>query len=159
MVHKFARFWQLLAAEQRLMLLIASMLPLLEVALRLFGFNTVYTTLHRFHPQHSTTTSTAAVSKPTTVIAHLNRRLRQVSRWHPWPGRCLAQSLMLWWLLRQRGIATDLRFGQRTENGRFAAHAWVEYEGQPINAGKDVSQLFFPFAEAIRPSSSFRSKR
>lgn len=156
MVRKFGRFWQLSVAEQQLILLIASMLPLLEVALRLFGFNTVYTTLYRFHPQHSTTTSTAAVSKPTTVIAHLNRRLRQVSRWHSWPGRCLAQSLTLWWLLRQRGIATDLHFGQRTENGRFAAHAWVEYEGQPINAEKDVSQHFFPFAEAIRPQQKIQ---
>ena len=150
MARKLWRFCQLSVAEQQLIVLITVMLPLLELSLRLVGFNVVYRILHRSHPQNAVVALSLDAMQTERTIVHFNHRLRQISRRHPFPGRCLAQSLLLWWLLRRRGIESLLRFGQRTANGLFAAHAWVEYVGQPINADKAVSQTFFPFAEAIR---------
>jgi hypothetical protein len=46
---------------------------------------------------------------------------------------CLTRSLLLRWLLRRYGTTSDLCIGVRLEQGEFAAHAWVEKEGIPLN--------------------------
>jgi hypothetical protein len=49
------------------------------------------------------------------------------------PGRaeCLEQSLTLYLLLRRRGVPVELRLG--VQPYPFAAHAWVEHDGVPLN--------------------------
>ncbi len=44
------------------------------------------------------------------------------------PGRssCLRQTAALAWLLRRRGVATNLRIGVAREEGKFMAHSWLE---------------------------------
>jgi hypothetical protein len=49
----------------------------------------------------------------------------------PTDSRCLVRSLVYLSLLRRRGIAGALVIGVRTEP-EFAAHAWVEVEGEPL---------------------------
>ena len=50
------------------------------------------------------------------------------------PVTCLTRSLVLrWWLLRRYGTTSDLCIGVRLEQGEFAAHAWVEKDGIPLN--------------------------
>jgi hypothetical protein len=39
---------------------------------------------------------------------------------------CLRQTAALAWLLRRRGIATNLRIGVAREEGRLMAHSWLE---------------------------------
>ena len=46
---------------------------------------------------------------------------------------CLEESLGLWYLLRKQGIVSTLRIGVRKADGRFEAHAWVEYGGEALN--------------------------
>ncbi len=50
-----------------------------------------------------------------------------------YPGRtlCLEQSLTLYYLLRREGIAVKYRQGVQITP--FAAHAWIEYHGTPVN--------------------------
>ena len=49
------------------------------------------------------------------------------------PVTCLTRSLLLRWLLRRYGTTSDLCIGVRLEQGEFAAHAWVEKDGIPLN--------------------------
>jgi len=49
----------------------------------------------------------------------------------PW-GSCLPRSLTLWWLLGRRGIETEIHFGVRQGEDDLAAHAWVEWNDQPL---------------------------
>ncbi len=46
------------------------------------------------------------------------------------PGRssCLRQSAALAWLLRRRGITTNLRIGVAREEGNILAHSWLQSE-------------------------------
>lgn len=63
---------------------------------------------------------------------------------HLYPMRCLQRSLVLQRLLRRRGVMTSLRIGvQREENGLYA-HAWLEYDGQPIGRAEHVGAGFTP---------------
>jgi hypothetical protein len=48
-------------------------------------------------------------------------------------GTCLSRSLALWTLLRRRGLETELVIGYRRNNGKIEGHAWLEFEGIPIN--------------------------
>jgi len=58
---------------------------------------------------------------------------------------CLERSLTLQWLLRRRGIATDLRIGARKESEHFEAHAWIELEGVVLNDPDEAHLHFAPF--------------
>ena len=64
---------------------------------------------------------------------------------------CLEQSLVLWWLLQRRGIASQLCLGARKERGRFEAHAWVEVAGIVLN---DASLQHLHFARFNEPIAS-----
>jgi hypothetical protein len=60
-------------------------------------------------------------------------------------SNCLVQSLTLQRLLRRRGIKSQLRIGVRRQQGRFEAHAWVEFAGVPMNDIRNVKERFAPF--------------
>lgn len=58
------------------------------------------------------------------------------------PGRalCLEQSLALYLWLRRRGAPVALRLG--VQACPFQAHAWVEYEGEPVNEDREWLKRF-----------------
>lgn len=56
----------------------------------------------------------------------------------PGDTRCLARSLVLTRLLARRGIPTKLVIGARSTPS-FLAHAWVEYNGEPVLSPGDGS--------------------
>lgn len=62
------------------------------------------------------------------------------------PGRieCLEQSLALWYLLRRRGVGAELTFGMRQYP--FGAHAWVTYQGEPLNEDREALRHYVAFA-------------
>lgn len=56
----------------------------------------------------------------------------------PGDTRCLARSLVLTRLLARRGIPAKLVIGARA-TPEFLAHAWVEFDGQPVLSPGDGS--------------------
>lgn len=64
---------------------------------------------------------------------------------------CLEQSLTLWWLLRRRGIDSQIRIGVRKEADRLEAHAWVEFAGVVLNDHADVHERYACFARDVAP--------
>ncbi|TIQ92401.1 MAG: lasso peptide biosynthesis B2 protein [Mesorhizobium sp.] len=60
-------------------------------------------------------------------------------------GNCLKRSMTLWFLLRRQGIEGELRIGTRKADGKFEAHAWVEYRGKVLNDTVDVGEHFVAF--------------
>jgi hypothetical protein len=61
----------------------------------------------------------------------LGRAVVLVLRCVPTDSRCLMRSLTLTALLARRGVATELVIAVAGPE-RFAAHAWVVHEGQPL---------------------------
>ena len=64
-------------------------------------------------------------------------------------GRCLEQSLTLWWLLARRGLPAELHIGVRKAASGFEAHAWVELFGAVVNDADEVRQDYVPFGRDI----------
>ena len=82
------------------------------------------------------------------------RLVQAAARYGLFRPTCLPQSLVLWWLLRRQGLAGELRIGVRPEPSRLEAHAWVEFQGQPLNDGADVARRFAPFPREIIPPAA-----
>jgi hypothetical protein len=74
------------------------------------------------------------------------------SRHVPVPANCLHRSLVLWWLLRRRGIACRIRLGTTKAGGSFEAHAWVECTGVPVGEDADRLGAFTAFDRLLVPA-------
>lgn len=75
-----------------------------------------------------------------------NRVAEEIARaaaFYPGRARCLEQSLVLYFCLRRRGVAAELRIGVQPYG--FRAHSWVEYEGVPVNENGEVVRAVVPF--------------
>jgi hypothetical protein len=64
-------------------------------------------------------------------------------------GKCLEQSIVLWWLLLRRRVPAELRIGVRQSGTGLEAHAWVEVQGNIVNDNEDVLNEYVPFREDI----------
>lgn len=55
---------------------------------------------------------------------------------------CLPRSIALYQCLKSVGHGVEHKFGVNTKDSDLAAHAWVEYQGEPLNESKDLYQRF-----------------
>ncbi len=66
-----------------------------------------------------------------------------------YPGRakCLEQSLVLYYILRRRGVAVD--YCQGVHPFPFQAHAWIEYAGKPVSDVVEHTKRFARLPELL----------
>ncbi len=151
-MRQITRFLRLPARERWLFLQFVCLLPLTGLGVRLFGFNCWYARLGRWSNGATDHTNVLTPSAATATIRGPVRALQLAVRYGLYGGNCLSRSLTLWWLLRQQGITCDLRIGTRQQAGQFQAHAWVEYQGYPLNERMQVYQEYTVFRQAIVPN-------
>jgi hypothetical protein len=121
MLRKWRKFWALPWPQRRLLVRVILLLPWIEIGIRLCGLRWTQAQLARFVP-----------TRP--IRDHLSPEVMSVvvagaAAAVPFPATCLRRSLVLWWLLKRRGIASEIRIGAQGNAGSFKAHAWVEWEG------------------------------
>ena len=121
------RGWLALGSAQRVRLVAMMLaLPLIEAALRLFD----YQRTQRWLERHSRLAGSRHASPGDLSAAQDLANLASIAGRHgAIKATCLRQSLLLYWLLRRRGLDPQLILGVRTQDGVFDAHAWVELEG------------------------------
>lgn len=127
---KVVKFHRLSGRERRVFLQAWLLLLLAGLALRLFPFSTV---LRYFNPACGA--PAANLSLPVARVAWLVER---AGGYCPLGTSCLKETLVLSRLLARRGIPALLRIGVRRQADVFAAHAWLELDGQVILGDKDV---------------------
>lgn len=76
-------------------------------------------------------------------LAELARRIDAVTPCLPLRAQCLERSVCLLWMSRRSGASTLLRVGIQLHP--FAAHAWVEHEGAPVNDYPEHLRSFYAF--------------
>jgi hypothetical protein len=114
------------SAERRLLLVALPVVAGVRVALWLLPFPTLRRWQARWSVPREDARGAGAVIPP--VVRAVTIASRAV------PGAsCLTQALAAQLLLARRGCPSVLRLGVgRGPGRRFAAHAWLEYEGRPI---------------------------
>ena len=127
----------------------AVLLPVISLSLRIRGFRATQQSLQDF-----AFFARAETRFPENLTAGervgLTVRMVNAAAYHGW-GRptCLEKSLALWWFLRQVGVASSVRIGARTRDGRFEAHAWVECDGAALNEPGDAHRHYATFDAAF----------
>jgi Transglutaminase-like superfamily len=150
MMERWKRFWRLSGYERGIALEAGAGLLVNWVGLRLAGFRRWKNVLGWLAPSVSDTARQPAASQRDS--AELIARMEAAAaRNFCVATNCLEQSLVLWWLLRRRGIAAELRIGAHKEFERFEAHAWVEVDSAVLNDASAEHQHFIPFDGPITP--------
>jgi hypothetical protein len=114
----------------------AFLLPVTTWSLKAFGYRRVERSLRRLVPLRPPPLDEDHVARATVRLV-----LVAAAR-VPVASTCLSRSLTLWALLRVRGVEGTIRFGLRRAGEEFAAHAWVDHRGQPLNEAADVGERF-----------------
>jgi Transglutaminase-like superfamily len=141
MLRNWQKFQRLSWAEKFLLAQALFLLPVNVLGLRILGFRRWQSVLERM--MISRRTNTVDVTTAQGIACVINLAAAQMFR-----AVCLPRSMTLWWMLRQRGIASELRIGVRKEDDIFTAHAWLECQGIVLNDSAEVSTDFTAFTPA-----------
>ena len=134
-MRRWRRFFALDAAQRGVLLWSLVLLPFTAALLRLRGFAAARAVVGRMPAPAARDLAAEAAARIVDAAA----ALLGVS--------CLPRSLVLWRLLRARGAAIRFGVSQSAALG-FAAHAWVELDGKPVNDRPDVSARYAPLRGA-----------
>lgn len=136
-------FWKLSGADRQMLLFMSTGVIIIAASLRMFGFKAVLSVIRLFE-------SSSDIQQ--TDIADYTKRLKRLTRIIKFKGifcgNCLSRSLMILGLMRRKGICCDLVIGSRLRNGELEAHAWVEHNGQPLNASPRVRGNYTAFEQS-----------
>jgi hypothetical protein len=150
-VHVFARHLGRLKGlspgQRRIVVAAVLLLPLFGLALRVLG-------LGRMQGLLTARRSMARAIVGLPEIQSIGKLVNTAAHQSPFPATCLTRSFLLAWLLARRGIPSQLRIGVQLTQGAFAAHAWVECQGIPVNDKPDIASQFHAFDTLVGSSSS-----
>src|SRR5687767_14995405 len=149
-MNKWRKFIGLSARERILLSQSLALLPLAALALRVMGLRNYQIVMDKLS-RGSRLPGEVDDRKLRDQVRKTARLVAAARKYGPYRAKCLPESLTLWWLLRRQGIESQIRFGARKNDRRMEAHAWVEFEGTPLNDSTDVSERFKPFERAVLP--------
>jgi hypothetical protein len=113
------------------------MIVLVKVLLKIRGFGP---TIHWIQRRATVMSIRGEVDDETINVSERNVAL--ACALYPGRAQCLERSLVLYYLLRRQGV--DLRFVNGVKVDPFAAHAWIEYRGRPLNDVAEHVALYTP---------------
>jgi len=143
MVNSLRKLQRLSGRDQLLLVKAWLLLPATVLLLRILGLRGCQRVLARLAGSPPEPNQRPGAQLESCIAA--GRLVRAAARFSPLRAACLPQSLTLLRLLRRKGVVVELRIGVRTEAGRLGAHAWVEYQGCPLNDDMAIAERFHPF--------------
>ena len=123
----------------------------LEIGFRAIGVPRTREILGRWADSHLTPQS----QPPAKLASSVAAMHRIVNRSGAGGGTCLVRSLALWASLRRRGVDAVLRVGIRKRGNAIEGHAWLEFDGTPLNETRKVASTYVLFS----PASDFALPR
>jgi len=125
--------WQLLVTS-------AILLPLTALGLHLFGLKRTQQFMKYFTPA---TPKTSPRKEEELKYGQLVARMVSVAANHGlYRTNCLKKSLVLWWLLKRKGIEADLHIGVQKKGELLDAHSWVDINGNVLIDNENITQGF-----------------
>jgi Transglutaminase-like superfamily len=149
MIRKLYRYLSLRAAERRLLFEALTLPCCIWLGFRLLGVPRTQALLRSWTGAGVAAPGLNPASDREFTIHHARGAQRIVKRTTGIGRNCLVRSLTLWSILLRRGIPTDLRVGFRKREGRFEGHAWLEYDGVPINETLSEARSYAPYDQPV----------
>lgn len=132
-------FLALPRAEAVLFVEASALLPLVVLSVRRAGYERTRRRLERFAGRRAVP---AEAGQADAQVDAAVRMVHATVRRHPVSALCLARSITLWFLLRRRGIESDVVIGVRPGGAPLDAHAWVERDGVPLNEAQAIVDTY-----------------
>ena len=149
--HKLTQFRALEADRKREFLSCWVNQQLLAARFAVFGFKRTAAMIKR---KAAKAASVDPLADPLEVAIEMTRIVDAAARNSLAGKNCLRESLMLWLVLKKRGIEAELHIGAPSNpqsQPKWEAHAWIELDGQVLNDKPNVAKRysrFCGFAEA-----------
>jgi hypothetical protein len=116
-----------------------------HLALLLLGFKGLMKTLNAF-PSKNTNQYFLKSNEEAFILKKLvNPIFKKIRKSKYHLSNCLSSSILLWWILKKQGLDTQIIIGTQKNNGKFKAHAWVEYNYFPLNENKAIRDAYSVF--------------
>ena len=134
---------ELTFTEWRVFLSAILLLPMIALVLKSIGFKKAQT----FLSNHLSKKPKISIREDMQLeeAQSVARMVSVAANYGPYHVNCLKRSLLVWWLLGRRGIATDLKIGVNKDLEDFSAHAWVEYQGNVLIDASNIEDRFSAF--------------
>ncbi len=133
-MRRLRKYLALSPAGRAIVLRSLLLLPVVATLLRVRGMECARAWLERLGPRAAGDISTLAPSRIASLVGAAASLLQ---------ARCLPRSLVLWYFLRGRGTSAEIRLGvTKLADGSLSAHAWVEFDGLPLNDGPDAIERY-----------------
>jgi hypothetical protein len=140
---KWSRFTALPFSDRLKLIGYAWLLPGIHIALAGMGYRRLYIYLsehpHTWPPYPGSESQAMAEAKHTAWLVSV------AARHGFYRATCLRQSLLIWWLLRRRGIDSELRIGVSNRDGQISAHAWISLGDNMFNEGSPEEMVYAAF--------------
>ena len=130
LTRKLHRAWALPWTEWLFLIQAAILLPAVVLGLKLLPFKTLLALLQR-----RGTVVCDAWGKGIVNPDRAAYLIDMVSRYHVLKPTCLQKALILYGLLRRKGVEVELMIGVTKIKGALEAHAWLEYHQRVILGG------------------------
>jgi hypothetical protein len=143
-ISKWRRFNALGRGQKRLFWVATILLPWYWVGLRVLGYLRLYAWVAR---SGAGSAMRGDADIDISLLQEYGEAVNLAARHSLFPVTCLTRSMLLQSVLGRRGVCSDLRIGVQIKDGVFAAHAWVEYKGVPLNDRVDISQMYLPMPQ------------
>lgn len=147
LIRKLNSFFSLSFLEKFLLIQAIFLLPLIHLSLKLKGVKYTEKILTDL------ASKTKIKNQDITLVFMTAKMVKIASKYQSW-ATCLRRSLVLWYLLKKQGFDSKLCIGVRKEKGDFEAHAWVEFQGIPLNENDHLKEMFVTFETTNKVSLS-----
>ena len=136
---RLQRIGALSAAQWRIVVISTLLLAPIQVMLKTRGLKRTASSLAARSDRPLGVADTRAAAEMADAVSLVAGR-RMVG------ALCLGRSLLLWYLLRRRGMDAELVVGAKSPvDDAWMAHAWVELDSHPVNDAPDVRQHYASF--------------
>lgn len=128
------RWWALEGSDRLRLPLLMLALPMVSLTLRLAGYKRTRSLVEWLSGHRHTRAANPLELETAYRLAQL---AATAGRRGPVQATCLRQALVVYGVLRRRGLRPELRFGVRREDDGIGAHAWVELEHRSLDVAGD----------------------
>jgi hypothetical protein len=138
---KLRKARQLSASDWRMLLRAAGWFVIVELGLRLLSLKTLLAVLDGGGRSHS---AKGRTESPSPTPDRASYCVELASRVYPFEATCLKKALVLYALLKRRGVEVRLVIGATKTGRKLDAHAWIEHQGRVIIGGpsEEYAPLF-----------------
>lgn len=153
LIRRLGKLKQLTSNERFLLAWAVFLLPILNLGLVVLGYYRLRRILEKIIPlkKHEPYLSDSEIIFQAGKIAGVV----SIAADHGFiRASCLRKSLMVWTVLRTRGVQSDICFGVRVTNSQLEAHAWVEYMHKVINDSESVIQEYSVLRDEMPATTS-----